>query len=117
MRTPQHDQLGHRDSGLQLRRVFFLLPHDRIAQPHGLYQEGVPGDAVTPRQCGPAAARGLAGAQRLRADQYQVADEPYRMVLSWSGDSARTWSASSTGPADRPNGPSWTRGSAVTSDV
>ena len=37
------------DSGLQLRRVFFLLPHDRDTQPHGLYQEGAPGEAVDPR--------------------------------------------------------------------
>jgi hypothetical protein len=37
------------DSGLYRRRVFFLLPHDRDAQPEGLYQEGAPGEAVDPR--------------------------------------------------------------------
>ncbi|MEU2835214.1 DUF6009 family protein [Streptomyces lavendulae] len=41
------------DSGLQLRRVFFLLPHDRDAQPDGLYQAGAPGEAVDPRTIGP----------------------------------------------------------------
>ncbi|WP_371656741.1 MULTISPECIES: DUF6009 family protein [unclassified Streptomyces] len=41
------------DSGLQLRRVFFLLPHDRDTQPEGLYREGAPGEAVDPRTVGP----------------------------------------------------------------
>ncbi|MFB7174571.1 DUF6009 family protein [Streptomyces sp. NPDC056254] len=41
------------DSGLQLRRVFFLLPHDRDTEPDGLYQEGAPGEAVDPRTIEP----------------------------------------------------------------
>ncbi|WP_331747073.1 DUF6009 family protein (plasmid) [Streptomyces sp. NBC_00853] len=41
------------DSGLQLRRVFFLLPHDRDTEPEGLYQEGAPGEAVDPRTIQP----------------------------------------------------------------
>ncbi|MET9496608.1 DUF6009 family protein [Streptomyces sp. NPDC006552] len=41
------------DSGLYKRRVFFLLPHDRDSLPHGLYQEGAPGEAVDPRTVGP----------------------------------------------------------------
>ncbi|MGW7329932.1 DUF6009 family protein [Streptomyces sp. NPDC054840] len=41
------------DSGLQLRRVFFLLPHDRDSEPDGLYQEGAPGEAVDPRTIEP----------------------------------------------------------------
>ncbi|MFF7249986.1 DUF6009 family protein [Embleya sp. NPDC008237] len=36
------------DSGLHLRRVFFLLPHDRDTQPTGLYEDGAPGEAVDP---------------------------------------------------------------------
>ncbi|MFD3677663.1 DUF6009 family protein [Streptomyces sp. NPDC058613] len=41
------------DSGLQLRRVFFLLPHDRDTEPNGLYQQGAPGEAVDPRTIAP----------------------------------------------------------------
>ncbi|MGW6875924.1 DUF6009 family protein [Streptomyces xanthophaeus] len=41
------------DSGLQLRRVFFLLPHDRDSEPDGLYHEGAPGEAVDPRTIQP----------------------------------------------------------------
>ncbi|MFE7113006.1 DUF6009 family protein [Streptomyces sp. NPDC057575] len=41
------------DSGLQLRRVFFLLPHDRDASPDGPYHEGAPGEAVDPRTIEP----------------------------------------------------------------
>ncbi|WP_326615476.1 DUF6009 family protein (plasmid) [Streptomyces scopuliridis] len=41
------------DSGLQLRRVFFLLPHDRDANPDGPYHEGAPGEAVDPRTIEP----------------------------------------------------------------
>ncbi|MER5619007.1 MULTISPECIES: DUF6009 family protein [unclassified Streptomyces] len=41
------------DSGLQLRRVFFLLPHDRDANPDGPYQQGAPGEAVDPRTIEP----------------------------------------------------------------
>ncbi|MFF1481679.1 DUF6009 family protein [Streptomyces sp. NPDC058301] len=41
------------DIGLQLRRVFFLLPHDRDSEPEGLYQQGAPGEAVDPRTIEP----------------------------------------------------------------
>jgi Family of unknown function (DUF6009) len=41
------------DSGLYRRRVFFLLPHDRDADPGGLYREGAPGEAVDPRTVEP----------------------------------------------------------------
>ncbi|PKV77107.1 DUF6009 family protein [Streptomyces sp. TLI_146] len=41
------------DSGLQLRRVFFLLPHDRDSDPDGVYQQGAPGEAVDPRTIEP----------------------------------------------------------------
>ena len=41
------------DSGLQLRRVFFLLPHDRDANPDGPYHKGAPGEAVDPRTIEP----------------------------------------------------------------
>lgn len=41
------------DSGLQKRRVFYLLPHDRDAEPDGLYKEGAPGEAVDPRTIEP----------------------------------------------------------------
>lgn len=36
------------DSGLQLRRVFFPLLHDRDSNPDGPYHEGAPGEAVDP---------------------------------------------------------------------
>ncbi|MFJ2061240.1 DUF6009 family protein [Streptomyces sp. NPDC087908] len=41
------------DSGLQKRRVFYLLPHDRDAEPDGLYRAGAPGEAVDPRTIQP----------------------------------------------------------------
>ncbi|RSS81241.1 DUF6009 family protein [Streptomyces sp. WAC06614] len=41
------------DSGLHKRRVFYLLPHDRDAEPEGLYREGAPGEAVDPRTIEP----------------------------------------------------------------
>lgn len=41
------------DSGLQKRRVFFLLPHDRDTDPHGSYSVGAPGEAVDPRTIEP----------------------------------------------------------------
>nr|WP_263637225.1 DUF6009 family protein [Streptomyces sp. CoH27] len=45
---PAHDRpTGARQD--PRRRVFFLLPHDRDAQPEGLYQEGAPEEAVDPR--------------------------------------------------------------------
>ncbi|MFF2653545.1 DUF6009 family protein [Streptomyces sp. NPDC058045] len=41
------------DSGLYKRRVFYLLPHDRDTEPHGVYREGAPGEAVDPRTIEP----------------------------------------------------------------
>lgn len=41
------------DSGLQLRRVFFLLPHDRDTDPNGVYHQGAPGEAIDPRTVEP----------------------------------------------------------------
>ncbi len=41
------------DSGLQKRRVFFLLPHDRDTEPEGSYSVGAPGEAVDPRTIAP----------------------------------------------------------------
>jgi hypothetical protein len=40
-------------SGTFLRRVFWLLPHDRDGQPHGLYAFAAPSEAVDPRTLGP----------------------------------------------------------------
>ncbi|MFI7234379.1 DUF6009 family protein [Streptomyces cyaneofuscatus] len=41
------------DSGLRKRRVFSLLPHDRDAEPDGLYRAEAPGEAVEPRTIRP----------------------------------------------------------------
>ncbi|CAM5549380.1 hypothetical protein SALBM135S_09781 [Streptomyces alboniger] len=38
-----------RASGTFLRRVFWLLPHDRDSRPDGLYRCGAPSEAVDPR--------------------------------------------------------------------
>ncbi|MEF9915601.1 DUF6009 family protein [Streptomyces sp. P5-A9] len=38
-----------RSSGTFRRRVFWLLPHDRDAEPDGLYAKGAPAEAVDPR--------------------------------------------------------------------
>ncbi|GLF99113.1 DUF6009 family protein [Streptomyces yaizuensis] len=38
-----------RVSGTFLRRVFWLLPHDRDGRPDGLYASGAPSEAVDPR--------------------------------------------------------------------
>lgn len=42
-----------RTSGTFLRRVFWLLPHDRDGQPDGLYASGAPSEAVDPRTLAP----------------------------------------------------------------
>jgi hypothetical protein len=42
-----------RASGTFLRRVFWLLPHDRDGQPDGLYASGAPAEAVDPRTLAP----------------------------------------------------------------
>lgn len=43
------DARSSRASGTFLRRVFWLLPHDRDGQPEGLYASGAPSEAVDPR--------------------------------------------------------------------
>ncbi|MEU0575382.1 DUF6009 family protein [Dermacoccus nishinomiyaensis] len=42
-----------RASGTFLRRVFWLLPHDRDGRPSGLYSSGAPSEAVDPRTIAP----------------------------------------------------------------
>ncbi|MFJ8547220.1 DUF6009 family protein [Streptomyces sp. NPDC093586] len=42
-----------RSSGTFRRRVFWLLPHDRDADPEGLYATGAPAEAVDPRTLTP----------------------------------------------------------------
>ncbi|MFJ7078518.1 DUF6009 family protein [Streptomyces sp. NPDC098781] len=42
-----------RASGTFLRRVFWLLPHDRDRQPDGLYHSAAPSEAVDPRTLAP----------------------------------------------------------------
>ncbi|MER6788502.1 DUF6009 family protein [Streptomyces sp. NPDC000658] len=42
-----------RSSGTFRRRVFWLLPHDRDAEPQGLYATGAPAEAVDPRTLSP----------------------------------------------------------------
>jgi hypothetical protein len=42
-----------RASGTFLRRVFWLLPHDRDGQPDGLYASGAPSEAIDPRTVAP----------------------------------------------------------------
>ncbi|MEW1701049.1 DUF6009 family protein [Streptomyces sp. NPDC093249] len=42
-----------RASGTFVRRVFWLLPHDRDGQPAGLYASGAPSEAVDPRTVAP----------------------------------------------------------------
>ncbi|MFJ6509264.1 DUF6009 family protein (plasmid) [Streptomyces sp. NBC_01558] len=47
------DARASRASGTFLRRVFWLLPHDRDGQPAGLYSSGAPSEAVDPRTIAP----------------------------------------------------------------
>ncbi|MFE9966460.1 DUF6009 family protein (plasmid) [Streptomyces sp. NBC_01724] len=47
------DARSSRASGTFLRRVFWLLPHDRDGQPEGLYASGAPSEAVDPRTLAP----------------------------------------------------------------
>lgn len=42
-----------RVSGTFLRRVFWLLPHDRDQQPHGSYASSSPSEAIDPRTLAP----------------------------------------------------------------
>lgn len=42
-----------RASDTFLRRVFWLMPHDRDGQPDGLYASGAPSEAVDPRTVAP----------------------------------------------------------------
>ncbi|WP_329583226.1 DUF6009 family protein [Streptomyces sp. NBC_01361] len=46
---PRPQAKASRASGTFRRRVFWLLPHDRDAQPEGLYETGAPAEAVDPR--------------------------------------------------------------------
>ncbi|GAA2347116.1 DUF6009 family protein [Streptomyces kunmingensis] len=46
------DARASRASGTFLRRVFWLLPHDRDQQPEGLYASAAPSEAVDPRTLG-----------------------------------------------------------------
>lgn len=49
------DAKASRASGTFLRRVFWLAPHDRDQDPHGLYATGAPSEAVDPRTVSPRA--------------------------------------------------------------
>ncbi|MFG2632158.1 DUF6009 family protein [Streptomyces sp. NPDC048473] len=42
-----------RASGTFLRRVFWLLPHDRDGRPEGLYASAAPSESVDPRTAAP----------------------------------------------------------------
>jgi hypothetical protein len=53
-----------RASGTFLRRVFWLLPHDRDGQPEGLYASGAPSEAVDPRTVAP----GIKGYKTQRSE-------------------------------------------------
>ncbi|MGW7433268.1 DUF6009 family protein [Streptomyces sp. NPDC054861] len=53
------------DTGMQKRRVFYLLPHDRDAEPDGLYRAGAPGEAVDPRTIRP----GSVGSKTARSQR------------------------------------------------
>lgn len=47
------DAKASRASGTFRRRVFWVLPHDRDAEPDGLYARSVPAEAVDPRTLEP----------------------------------------------------------------
>lgn len=47
------DAKPSRSSGTFRRRVFWLLPHDRDAEPTGLYAKGAPAEGVDPRTLAP----------------------------------------------------------------
>ncbi|WP_338704096.1 DUF6009 family protein (plasmid) [Streptomyces sp. Q6] len=47
--TLSQEARASRASGTFLRRVFWLLPHDRDQQPDGLYASAAPSEAVDPR--------------------------------------------------------------------
>ncbi|ANW22302.1 DUF6009 family protein [Streptomyces clavuligerus] len=53
-----------RASGTFLRRVFWLLPHDRDGRPDGLYTSGAPSEAVDPRTIKP----GIKGYKTQRSE-------------------------------------------------
>ncbi|MFI7386435.1 DUF6009 family protein [Streptomyces sp. NPDC049813] len=50
--TLSADARASRASGTFLRRVFWLLPHDRDQRPDGLYASAAPSEAVDPRTLG-----------------------------------------------------------------
>jgi hypothetical protein len=47
------DAKASRASGTFRRRVFWVLPHDRDAEPEGLYARSAPAEAVDPRTLQP----------------------------------------------------------------
>ncbi|MFJ3762934.1 DUF6009 family protein [Streptomyces sp. NPDC090080] len=51
--TLSSDAKPSRASGTFRRRVFWLLPHDRDAEPEGLYAKSAPAEAVDPRTLQP----------------------------------------------------------------
>ncbi|MFF7257626.1 DUF6009 family protein [Streptomyces microflavus] len=53
LRRPRAEAGAAPDSGFQNRRLFYLLPHDRDAEPHRLHRAGVPGEAVDSRTIRP----------------------------------------------------------------
>jgi hypothetical protein len=48
-----HTARASRASGTFLRRVFWLLPHDRDGRPEGLYVFGAPSEAIDPHTVAP----------------------------------------------------------------
>ncbi|SCF67093.1 DUF6009 family protein [Streptomyces sp. Ncost-T10-10d] len=61
-----------RASGTFLRRVFWLLPHDRDGQPDGLYASGAPSEAVDPRTLAPR----VKGCKTRRSEGGPLSDSP-----------------------------------------
>ncbi|MFE5092631.1 DUF6009 family protein [Streptomyces sp. NPDC056638] len=61
-----------RASGTFLRRVFWLLPHDRDGQPDGLYASGAPSEAVDPRTLAPR----VEGCKTRRSEGGPLSDSP-----------------------------------------
>ncbi|MFJ7496011.1 DUF6009 family protein [Streptomyces sp. NPDC097727] len=64
-----------RASGTFLRRVFWLLPHDRGGQPDGLYASGAPSEAVDPRTLAPR----VKGCKTRRSEGGPLSDSPHSL--------------------------------------
>ncbi|MFE3901405.1 DUF6009 family protein [Streptomyces sp. NPDC059153] len=64
-----------RASGTFLRRVFWLLPHDRDGQPDGLYASGAPSEAVDPRTLAPR----VKGCKTRRSEGGPLSDSPHSL--------------------------------------